>query len=50
MSMLYLANLPYVPVKPILYDPAKSTNQILLDKIWLGFEGSKLYTLIVKIE
>ena len=26
ISILYLANLPYVPVKPILSEPAKSTN------------------------
>ncbi len=32
MSILYLANLPYVPVIPILYDPAKSTNYNLLNK------------------
>ena len=38
ISMLYLANFPYVPVMPILYDPAKSTNSILLDKICVGSE------------
>jgi hypothetical protein len=26
MSILSLANFPYVPVKPIRYDPAKSTS------------------------
>ncbi len=26
ISMLYFASFPYVPVKPIRYDPAKSTS------------------------
>jgi hypothetical protein len=32
MSILYFANLPYVPVIPILYEPARSTNYILLTR------------------
>jgi len=50
MSILYLASLPSVPVRPILYEPAKSTNYTLLAIIWLGSEWWKLYNLIVKIE
>lgn len=50
ISILYLANLPSVPVWPIRSDPARSTSYNLLDNIWLGSEWWKLYNLIVKIE
>lgn len=50
ISILYFANFPYVPVIPILSEPAKSTNYILLHRRWLGLEWWKLSTLKVNIE
>lgn len=50
ISMLYFANFPYVPVNPILSEPAKSTNSILLDKICVGSEWWKLSNLILRTE
>ena len=50
ISILYLANLPYVPVIESRSDPAKSTNSILLERRWVGSVRSKLSIRIDKIE